>query len=127
MGKQAIGPASTGKSVGEIASIIQQEGELKRFMGGLRRAAAGRAVQPFSPSLDDDPFAAAHQKPAFSVGYIWSHTAHSATLGSLTNGWIIIFHVYDDGSTRRVSGSIETKLVAMKEPKKFAERVLGQL
>lgn len=126
------GPKVTRKSVAEISRAIEEVGDSRRFMGAIRRAGTrlNAAMGPgeygaFKPAGDDDPFALSDGEPTFSLGWHWG-TSVTNSFGTLRQGWQIVFHVFDEGATRkviaRVNGGSERR-----EVKRFAEMVFDLL
>lgn len=80
----------------------------------------------FSPTADDDPFSSANSKPDWSVGWQWGTTITNSMNMTMKQGWAVIFHVYDTGSTRTVVAKVQGAS-QRKEPTRFVQLVFGQL
>lgn len=128
------GPKSTGKSVAQVAEVVKEVGQEKRFMGLLRRLGTPAATTmgngqygPFAPSADDDPFmAASDRQPDFRVGWHWGNTVTNSMGMTLQQGWVVIFDVYDDGGKRSVVAKVKGKS-QRGEVKKFVDQVFDLL
>lgn len=128
---------TTSTPIQHISSVIKEVGEDLDFLGPFRKTrvklgalSGSGAYGFFSPNADDDPFAAAGQKPDWSIGWQWS-VSHTSTVMNTWDwttemGWSVIFHVYDNGTSRTVRAKANGSMVR-REPTRFIELVFGQL
>lgn len=125
--KESRGPVTTGRSIHEIAQIIEREGDAKSFLSLTQRLGLllnGTAqFGSFAPTGNDDPFQT--RRPDFTVGYAWS-VGSVADLGPRSFGWQVIFDVVEQGSTRGVIAKA-TGNEYKRQALKFADLVLRQL
>lgn len=130
------GPQLTSKSREQVAAIIKEVGDERRFMGMFNRTAIRQAVNAgkatygaFSPEASDDPFASASSDPAdWRVGWQKGHAMTSRVMGTNMHmsrefGWTVIFEFRNSGSvTATVQGLSERK-----EVEKFVQQVFDLL
>ena len=133
MGYQFEDTASSDLPVQRIAAVIKEVGEDMDFFGPLRKSGvkmnarfAAGSYGFFSPTADDDPFSSANSKPDWSVGWQWGTTITNSMNKTMKQGWAVIFHVYDTGSTRTVVAKVQGAS-QRKEPTRFVKLVFGQL
>ena len=99
------GPISTTMSVQQIASVLREVGEGKRFMSFARRmgtsSAGAGTFEAFTPGADDDPFSVG-ERADFQVGFRNGLSVTNTMNMTLTQGYQVIFKVFDRGTVREV-------------------------
>ncbi|MER7449388.1 hypothetical protein ABTW96_03775 [Nocardia beijingensis] len=117
------GPRRTSKSVEQIAKIIKEVGQEKRFLGPIRRAGTSSSnYGPFAPQADDDPFATASRQANWRIGWRWGNSVTNSLGMTLNQGWQVIFEVFDDGGSRSVVAKIDG-LSQRREVERFVDSV----
>lgn len=124
------GPVSTGKTIQEIGSVVNEVGQERRFMGILRRFGTGSLSEgqygAFAPKPDDDPFATAGTPADWSVGWRWSHSVTNSMNMTLNQGYQVIFDVHDQDTDRTVTAKVQG-FGQRKEVERFVQHVFDQL
>ncbi|VXB05553.1 hypothetical protein [Aeromicrobium sp. 9AM] len=118
-----------------MSDVIKEVGQERRFMGMMRRLGTRSNVStgvssysygPFTPDANDDPFASAGEQPAWRVGWHWGGSVTNSMNMTLNQGWQVIFNVFDDGGSRRVTAQVQGAGMR-KEVQRFVDSVFQLL
>lgn len=119
------GPVRTGKSIEQVANIIKEVGQEKRFLGFLRRAGTNpNNYGPFAPNENDDPFASASRRADWRIGWSWGNSVTNSMGMTLHQGWQVIFDVFDEGGSRSLVAKVEGQS-QRREVEKFVAEVFS--
>lgn len=125
------GPLETTGSIEYISRVIRDIGEGRQFMSGLRKLYTGPSGKwdycAFSPVGDDDPYYAG-PTPDWQIGFASSLSTTNSMGMTYTQGYRVIFRVFDQGSRRRIEiKATGNGLGLERETRRLVKMVLAQL
>jgi hypothetical protein len=120
------GQTTTALTVWEIAAVVEEVGQSRKFMSAPRRMAAllGSAgtIEPFSPITDSLNFLSRSDPPIARIGWRCGLSVTNSSGGTLEQGWTVVFDVFELDTARSVVARVRARGMR-REAQKFVDMV----